>query len=128
MSLDEEKQLLREERSGMEDLLQSREQDIEELNAEIKELKKEKTETIPKIQALCEEVVDLREQLDVYRSDNTSLMDQLQAKSKDKKICPFMSSSHISSCRNDCIAWDNEFGCVIMDSYKAVAQEWRYKE
>ena len=99
---DEEKHLLREERSGMEDLLQSREQDIHDLNEEIEELKAE----IEYLKARLAKI---------YRD-------------KSKKICPFMSQTTVTACRNDCIAWDNEFGCVIMDNYKAVAHEWRYKE
>ena len=98
MSDDEERWSLQSERAGMEDLLQSREQDIEELNAEIKELKWESYAAVE------------------------------QRRESSKKICPFMTQATVTACRNDCIAWDNEFGCVIMDSYKAVAHEWRYKE
>ena len=93
MSYDEEKHLLREERAGMEDLMQDREQDIEELNAEIKTLK----------EALIDYVQDVKD----LKAENRAMELNL-AKMKlpqTKKMCPFMSQSHVSSCRTDCRMW-----------------------
>lgn len=109
MTHDEEKQLLRDERAGMEDLLQSRGQDIDDLKAEIRAL----TETIKrqdKIQwGLDAEIKELKE-------------------TKTKKICPFMSQSHVTACRTDCRMWipprNNAQGvgyCIVADALKTIA-------
>lgn len=94
MSYDEEKHLLREERAGMEDLMQSREQDVEDLNAEIKEQK-------DKIEELKEEIQYLKARLDkIYRD-------------KSKKICPLMSQTHVTKCRADCMMWIENY-CTVL--------------
>ena len=104
MSHDEEEYLLREERAGMEDLMQSREQDINDLNEEIEELKAE--------------IEYLKTRLDkIYRD-------------KSKKICPFMSQTVVAKCRKDCMAYCDSlnFHCAIVAGHYATAQEWSYKE
>lgn len=123
--MSEEKHLLRQERAGMEDLLQSREQDIEELNDEIKGLKA-KIDDIMKTTAnhhLIREIKELKEKLNrneellnrcvadkqsierSYKRERDALHEQ---KKPSKKICPlFYGRTHGSdSCKQEgCMMW-----------------------
>lgn len=118
MSHDEEEYLLREERAGMEDLMQSREQDIEELNIEVKEwkelhaalMKTYSEDTINfenKITEQEEEIQYLKARLDkIYRD-------------KSKKICPIMSQTHVTKCRTDCMMWIENY-CTVLDGLQCL--------
>lgn len=115
MTHDEDRQNLIDERAGIAEELASRNEDIEELNAEIVEQKMKlqccleaydnlKQELEAEIKELKTTIVNYDKLHKILNKEIKELKEKLSVKTK--KICPFMSAgSVVTACRTDCRMW-----------------------